>query len=57
MGFGYFMYSHSLVPVINLWISGRDIYESDHELVREPVNEFVHELKRAEYQDTQARLV
>ena len=25
MGFGYFMYSHSLVPVIDLWISGRDI--------------------------------
>ena len=24
MGFGYFMYSHSLVPVIDLWISGRD---------------------------------
>ena len=25
MGFGYFMYSHSLVPVIDLWNSGRDI--------------------------------
>ena len=24
MGFGYFMYSHSLVPVIDLWISGCD---------------------------------
>ena len=24
MGFGYFMYSHSLVPVIYLWFSGRD---------------------------------
>ena len=24
MSFGYFMYSHSLVPVIDLWISGRD---------------------------------
>ena len=24
MGFGYFTYSHSLVPVIDLWISGRD---------------------------------
>ena len=24
MGFGYFMYFHSLVPVIDLWISGRD---------------------------------
>ena len=24
MGFGYFMYSHCLVPVIDLWISGRD---------------------------------
>ena len=24
MGFGYFMYSYSLVPVIDLWISGRD---------------------------------
>ena len=24
MGFGYFMYSHSLVPVIDLWFSGRD---------------------------------
>ena len=24
MGFGYFMYSHSLVPVIDLWISGRE---------------------------------
>ena len=24
MAFGYFMYSHSLVPVIDLWISGRD---------------------------------
>ena len=24
MGFGYFMYSHSLVPVIDLWNSGRD---------------------------------
>ena len=23
-GFGYFMYSHSLVPVIDLWILGRD---------------------------------
>ena len=26
MGFGYFMYFHSLVPVIDLWISGRDTY-------------------------------
>ena len=24
MGFGYFMYSHSLVPVIDPWGSGRD---------------------------------
>ena len=24
MGFGYFMYSHSLVPVIDLLFSGRD---------------------------------
>ena len=24
MSFGYFMYSHSLVLVIDLWISGRD---------------------------------
>ena len=24
MGFGYLMYSHLLVPVIDLWISGRD---------------------------------
>ena len=24
MGFGYFMYSHSLVSVIDLWFSGRD---------------------------------
>ena len=24
MGFGYVMYSHSLVPVIDLWFSGRD---------------------------------
>ena len=24
MGFEYFMYSHSLVPVIDLWFSGRD---------------------------------
>ena len=24
MGFGYFMYSHSLVPVIDSWGSGRD---------------------------------
>ena len=24
MGFGYFMYSHSLVPVIDLWFSSRD---------------------------------
>ena len=25
MGFGYFMYSHSLAPVIDQWSSGRDI--------------------------------
>ena len=24
MGFGYFMYSHSLAPVIDQWGSGRD---------------------------------